>query len=145
MALYNIGGVRCQLRPFNVDQADDESEMPFARHKILGARTSHEKTAEVERKLSLEGSIFPRRAELDGRPELSLLESIQAAGQPILVLRGNSKLGWFVITRLRQEHSYLDPDGYGRKVRVSIDLEATQKSGNRSVAADIVTRLTGYV
>lgn len=146
MPLYNIGGVRCELRPFNVDEADDDSDMPFAKHRVLGGRTSHEKTAEYDRSLSLQGSIFPRKKELDGRPELALLEGIHAAGGPVLVLRGNEKLGWFVITRLRRAHTHLDGQGYGRKVRIRIEMEATQKPiGAANVAIDFLTRITSYV
>lgn len=145
MALYIIGGVRCELAPFNIDEADDESEMRHARHEVLGGTVSHEVTAQADRKLDLEGSIFPRQPQLDGRPELELLEGILADGSPILVTRGNTSLGWFVLTKLRKNHRYLDGSGVGRKVRVQISLERTQASRARSAAVDIFSRLTGYI
>ncbi len=141
MALYIIGGVRCELHPFNIDNATDDSEMPFARHEILGGRTSHEKVAQHERKLRLQGKIFPRR--IGGEAELALLESLHAAGDAVFVTRGNASLGWYRLIRISRNHQFVDERGIGRKVDLRIEMELSDRPGPAS-AAGMLTRLFGY-
>ena len=141
MSLFVIGGVRCELHPFNVDGVSDESEMPFARHQILGGRTAHERVALHDRRLRLEGKIFPRR--IGGEAELELLESLHAEGQAVMVTRGQSKLGWYVLTKIDRKHVRLDERGVGRRVDIRIEMELSQPPTS-SQGAGILTRLFGY-
>lgn len=142
MSLFMIGGVRCQLHPFNVNKLSEELEMPFARHEVLGGRTAHEKTGLHEEKLQLQGKIFPRR--IGGKAEYDMLKGLLADGSAVLVTQGQTSRGWYVITRLSGQHEHLHADGVGQKMEIRIELELSQQPSSAS-AAGLVTRLFGYV
>lgn len=141
MALFIIGGVACELHPFNVNRVSDESEMPFARHRPIGDRTVHEKMALHDRTLELRGNIYPRK--IGGEKELALIRGLHEAGKAVLIIRGKEKLGWYVIPSLRCNHTYLDERGVGRKVDIEIKLELAKKPDVAS-AQNILVEIYGY-
>jgi hypothetical protein len=142
MDLFNIGGVRCALTPFNVDSANRDGAADFAKHPIIGARESYEFMGVGVEKLSLSGKLFPRL--LGGEAELELLHSLREAGDPVMVTRGNEKLGWFHIMSLSDRHSYLSARGVGNKIEFRIELEKCDKPSS-ATGASLLVRLFGYV
>lgn len=142
MSLYNIGGVRAELHPFNLDSATMETNEDFARHAVLGGRKPFESVGHGDAAIQLRGVIFPRFS--GGLAEFGLLETLQSAAQSILVTRGNDKLGWFVIPKLRREDKFLDQTGVGQKITIQIELLKTDRPSFGS-AVGLLTQLFGYV
>ena len=140
MSLYIIGGVRARLEPFNISAAGERHAMEFAKHDVIDARPIHERTREAARDLRLSGEVFPRA--IGGRAEIALLSFLLDRGNPVLVMRGGTLLGWHVLTELRTDHEWLDPSGFGRKVRVALTIERTQRGGILETATDFA-RLFG--
>lgn len=143
MAMYVIGGVRCQLHPFNVDEAERVLTPVLARHEVMGTVTQHEKTGEPDEKLRLSGKIFPRR--FGGEAELATLKSLASTSQPIMVTQGNSVAGWYVIGRIKDKGRFLDRRGVGRMIDIDIELERTASpTFNQANVVDLAARLFTY-
>ena len=143
MSLFNVGGVVFELTPLNVEDVDHSTSSDFVKHPVMGAQQPVEFMGPGDDKLSLSGSIFPRA--LGGEAELALLEDLQRQGQAVLVTRGMSRLGWFIITSLRRRHRYLSPNGIGRKIELTIEIERAGKPESSGDASGLLTRLFGYV
>jgi len=144
MALYVIGGVVCDLHPLNVHEAVHETREDFARHPVMGAREGHEHMGPGDETLRLQGKVFPRK--FGGLSELEQLDALRAAGDPVLVMRGDgANMRWWVIRRFERTHRYLDERGIGRLVTHRIDLERTEKprGGAGGGALGLLTRLFG--
>ena len=142
MALFNIGGVRAELHPFNIDRAEHETNEDFARHPVIGARQTFESVGHGAEKLEFRGVLFPRR--IGGLAELELLQMIQSSAMAILVTRGTTVMGWFHILSVKRNDRWLDAEGTGQKVEIQIALEKTD-APSYGQAANLVTRLFGYV
>ena len=142
MALFNIGGVRAELHPFNLDRAQHETNEDFAKHPVLGARQTFESVGHGDETLQLRGTLFPRK--IGGMAEIALLTSLQQSAQAVLVTRGNENLGWFHIMRIGRDHSFLDAQGMGQKVAIRIDLELTDRPSSIDGVGDLLVRLFGY-
>lgn len=141
MSIFIIGGVRCEVWPFNVDAFSDESELAFARHKILQGSRQHEKIVHRDVDFRFGGKVFPRA--LGGEAELELLDQLHQEGSSVLVMQGPRKRGWFKITKFKRVHRFIDSRGVGRAVDFTIELENSGKP-NAAAAANMLTRLFGY-
>lgn len=116
--------------------------MPFAERRPISGTRVHERTSNRDHTLFLEGNIFPRR--LGGEAELELLNGLNEAGLPVLVMQGPRKRGWYVVRAVSEKHQFIDERGVGRKVGVKIVLESSAPpSGGAALA--MITRLFGSV
>lgn len=123
--LYTIGPLRVQIAPFNVHGIDESGATDFAVKDIVGAEPRLEFVGEGSNELSLTGRLFP--LDLDGLDELELLRQMRTSGKPQYVMRGDGKpFGWYAITSVSLKSSYLDAQGVGKLIEVSISLRRAQ-------------------
>lgn len=142
--LYMVGPLRIETWPFNVTDVGQYGGADFAVKPVVGAEQPVEFVGEGSNELSLEGVIWP--SERDG-PEalysLEMLGQMRASGRPQYVMRGDGRpLGWHVITSVATRSDYLDVDGVGRRVKVSIDLRRAPRPSAQTFFS-LVSRLLG--
>lgn len=119
--LYHLGALRITVAPFNVDSVDRTAGADFAEKSVIGAEPTLEPVGEGANTWRLKGGLFPER--IGGLSELEILDRMRLSQLPQDFVRGDGKpLGWVVVTRVNESSSYLDAQGVGRKIGVSISI-----------------------
>lgn len=119
--LLMIGPVKMTVAPFNATGWEQTRETSFASKPVLGGREPLEYVGEGAATLSVAARLFPER--FGGMAGLEILNLARASGSPQWLMRGDGGLmGWVVIERVNERHSYLDRDGVGKMVEVNISL-----------------------
>lgn len=118
--LMKIGPVVCDLA-FNIDHVGRETRRDFVEKPLVGAQPPLEDVGPGTGSLSISGRLIPGR--LGGLPQLDALRRAQETGEPQLVVRGDGAVfGFYAIDRVSDEHSYLDADGVGQVVDITVEM-----------------------
>ena len=126
--LYQIGTISLDTRPFNADEVDRDATADFAVKPLLGSLPGREFMGEGDDEITISGQLLPSK--IGGLTQLEALHAFRQAGQRMPVMRGDGKMmGWFVITRIREQHADLLRDGVGFTVDHSITLAKTSSDG----------------
>jgi phage protein U len=121
--LMKIGPVICELR-FNIDRVSRSAAHDYAVKPVVGAMPPLEDVGEGEDSLTVSGRLLPGK--LGGLTELESLRGAKETGTPQFVMRGDGvALGFFAITGLNEEHSFLDRAGVGQVVDLTITMRKT--------------------
>lgn len=128
--LFMIGSVQVDVRPFNVDQVTRSAAADLAEKATLSGRKPIEFMGPGEDTLTLSGQLLPSK--LGGLNELETVRSLMEQGAVLPVMRGDgSRLGSYMITRLREAHRDLLRDGVGFTIRHTITLKRVPDEGGQ--------------
>ena len=130
--LAQIGSVSFELLPLNIDGVSHEAAGDYAEKPVMGRRPPLEWVGEGPETYSLRGKLFPQK--FGGLDEMEALHSMRRAGLAQPFMRGDGlALGWYVIDKLSEQSSYLDPQGIGRVIEFSASLKRSDGVGGDSV------------
>lgn len=121
-----VGDLVFEVAPFNTHQVERTSQTDFAEKPILGAPPRLELVGEGGESVTMSCRIFPEA--VGGLDEMDLLRRMRQSGGPAALMRGDGEaMGWFVVTNVRELHTYLQANGVGRMVDVEISLQRAYK------------------
>lgn len=119
--LMKIGLVECDLA-FNIDAVSRETTHDYAEKPVVGAMPPLEDVGVGAEMLSVSGRLIPSK--LGGLGTLEILRRTQLTGAPQLVVRGDgSVLGFYAVQSVSDEHSFLDRDGVGQVVDITVKMQ----------------------
>ena len=132
--LYSLGALAIEVHPFNTHAVSERASTDYAVKPVAGAEPPLEHVGEGGTEMSLSGRIFPQA--LGGMDQLAILHQMRVSGLPQYLMRGDGKpLGWFAILSVDAEHSYLDAQGVGKQIDISISLRRAKAPSNQSFFA----------
>lgn len=135
--LYMLGGVMFDVAPTNLHQYTGETGGDYAPKDIVGAARPREFVGEADTTVTLAGRLFPHR--LGGLGSVAQLQGMARAGEPQMLVRGDgSVMGWFVIEKFTDDHTYLSRFGVGQMIEFEIELVKTPE---RASAGSIISTL----
>ncbi|TIQ07118.1 phage tail protein [Mesorhizobium sp.] len=119
--LMKIGLVECDLA-FNIDTHGRETTHDYAEKPVVGAMPPLEDVGVGSETLTVSGRLIPSK--LGGLGTLNILRRAQLAGTPQLVTRGDgSVFGFYVVQSISDEHAFLDRDGVGQIVDITVKMQ----------------------
>jgi len=119
--LFCLGSLSIKVVPFNVEDVSRETGFDFAAKDIMDQPRPREPAGEGDEKITFRGKLFPHR--LNGLSELEQLHAMRQSGSPQILVRGDgANLGWYLIEKVHEHSTYLNPWGVGRQIEVTIDL-----------------------
>ncbi|WP_099867837.1 phage tail protein [Pararhizobium haloflavum] len=124
--LYRLGSLAIKVHPFNVHQVGREAAADYAFKPVIGAEAPGEFVGEGANTWSFEGQLLPRK--IGGLDELEILDQMRSSGLPQYLIRGDGRpMGWVVIESVSEQSTYLDPQGVGQVITVSIRVRRAPK------------------
>jgi len=124
--LYQLGALSIKVAPFNVNAVSVDNATDYAEKPVLGVRPPLEYVGEGAEQWTMNGQLIPMK--IGGLDELDLLHSMRQSRNEQYLMRGDgTPMGWFSILQVTANHSYLDRNGVGQIITVSITLKASQK------------------
>lgn len=138
--LLNVGGVSFEVVAPNIHAFEATSDADVIEKSVAGGAKPLEFVGIGTKELKVSGRLFPKKT--GGLSSLSTLALLQASGVSQVVMRGDgTPLGWFVITRLEEKHSYLSADGVGQVIDFQIGLKRDPEGPS---AVDFFSRMGGF-
>lgn len=135
--LLSIGPIVFDLVT-NVEQYTREVAEDFARKDVVGARKPFESVGHGDETLSFTGKLFPER--LGGGGAFDALMTMMQTASPQLIVRGDGRVfGFYLITNLREQGSYLDGRGVPRMLEVEIKCERCDAPSATSALASLLS------
>lgn len=123
MPLFLIGSVLIDTFPLSADGVDRETGADYAEKELLGRLKGREFVGEGDEVITLKGKILPHNLLMNGLPMLNVLHGLRKAGEPVMVMRGTGTvMGWFVVTSVKESHTFLDPMGVGQVIDHEIKI-----------------------
>lgn len=139
--LYMLGALAIEVAPFNIADVSESGSTDYAAKPVVGIEPPLEYVGEGSNEMQLSGQIFPMA--LGGLDELELLRQMRSSGKPQYLMRGDGRpMGWFAITSADVRHGYLNSQGVGKQISVSISLRRAQTPSARSFFS-LISRLIG--
>ena len=116
----------------NPQSWDENAEMPFAKHDVVGSPPVYEYMGDGEGGFKIEGVLNP--IHFGGLGGLAALEQARVRHVPLPLMRGDYvSMGWVLIKSLTSQHSDLDAYGVGGLVTFSVGLIKTSRPGQGSI------------
>lgn len=126
--LYLLGALSIEVAPFNVHEVWETGSTDYAIKQIAGVEPPLEYVGEGANEMTLNGRLFPEA--LGGAGGLELLSQMRVSGRPQFLMRGDGRpLGWQAITHVDTGSRYLDGQGVGKLIGVSISLRRSRAPG----------------
>lgn len=124
--LYSLGPLAFKVAPMNTHGVSYSAETSYAEKAVLGAEPLLEFVGEGSNTWTMDVKLFPKK--FDGMSELQMLHQLRQAGLPLPFMRGDGAyLGWVNIKSVSEHHTYIDIDGVGRCIEISISLQRSAK------------------
>ncbi|MBB4042000.1 hypothetical protein GGR34_003685 [Microvirga flocculans] len=124
--LYQVGALTFRVTAPNIHEVELEASADYAAKDVIGSLRPLEFVGEGESVLTLRGRLFPRK--WGGLTSLDVLEQMRLSGEPHIVVRGDGRnMGWWVVERYREKHSYLGVSGVGRQIEFDIVLKKSPR------------------
>lgn len=124
--LYQFGALAIEIAPFNISDISRTGETDFVFKPVLDAEPPAERVGEGGNTLDLSGQLLPQK--LGGLDELEVLNQMRVSGHPQYLMRGDgTPLGWMVILSVTDRSTYLNSQGVGQVIAVSIKLRRAKK------------------
>lgn len=131
--LFQLGAVTFEVFPLNVDKATREVGADYAAKDVIGAPKPREFTGEADETVELSGTLWPSK--FGGLSTFEALQDIARTGEPQPLVRGDGAFyGWFLIDKVKEESTYLDARGVGRKIAFSASLTRSPRAASASGA-----------
>jgi uncharacterized protein len=129
--LMKLGPVTFQIWPFNAISYEHTHTTPFVEKPVLGVRPPLEWVGDGPETWTIEAKLFPEK--LGGLEDLQKLYQARASGKQQYLMRGDgTPMGWVGIESVREKSTYLDAQGVGKQIEVSITVKRSGKPGNGS-------------
>ncbi|MEN5300333.1 phage tail protein [Ochrobactrum sp. S1502_03] len=123
--LYMLGTLTVDTRPFSIDSMQRTASADIASKALIGAFPAKEFTGEGDDEITLSGQILPTR--IGGLDGLEIAHGMRRSGTKFPLQRGDgTRLGWFAITRITENHTDLTRDGVGFVVKHTIVMTKVQ-------------------
>lgn len=123
--LYMLGTLEIDTRPFSIDDMQRSSSAEIASKPLMGAFPSKEFTGEGDDEITLSGQLLPTK--IGGLDELEIAHGMRRSGTRFPLQRGDgTRLGWFAITRISENHTHLGRDGVGFVIKHTIVMTKVQ-------------------
>ena len=134
--LLMVGPLQFDVAPMNAHQITRAAATDYAKKEVVGRRKIYEHVGEGDDKRSIKCKLFPFK--LGGLGALQLLHNLRQSGVAQYCVRGDGiALGWFVIISATEEHNYLNADGVGQMIDVTIELERADNPGAEVAFANL--------
>lgn len=134
--LLQIGPLQFDVAPMNAHELTRDAAADYARKDIIGRRKGYEFVGEGDEKRTIKGKLFPLKT--GGLGALQLLHSLRQSGTAQYLVRGDgAALGWFVITNVGEVHTYLDRNGVGQVIEVTVSIERADSPGAQAAFASL--------
>jgi uncharacterized protein len=142
--LYMLGPLRIEVWPFNVDHVSESRGADYAVKAVVGAEQPLEFVGEGANEITLDGLVWPAERGGEGAlGSIELLSQMRSSGKPQYLMRGDGKpFGWFAILGVSTRSDFLDRDGVGKRVGVSISLRRAAKPSAQTFFS-LISRLVG--
>lgn len=125
MMLYMLGTLAIDTRPFSIDDMQRSASADIASKPLMGAFPGKEFTGEGDDEITLSGQLLPTK--IGGLEELEIAHEMRRSGTKFPLQRGDgTRLGWFAITRISENHTNLTRDGIGFVVKHTIVMTKVQ-------------------
>jgi len=119
--LMVLGALTFKVWPFNPTGTGSDSGGEYVEKPVMGRRPPLEFVGDASEDFTISVRLFP--AKLGGLGSLDQLHTIRKSGIPQYLMRGDGvPLGWFVVTNVSEQSSYLDARGVGQQIDVEITL-----------------------
>ncbi|WP_404291568.1 phage tail protein [Microvirga sp. RSM25] len=140
--LYQVGALTFRVSTPNIHEVELEAAADYVAKDVIGVLRPLESVGEGESMLTLRGRLFPRK--WGGTSSLDLLERMRVSGEPQIVVRGDGRnMGWWVVARYREQHSYLGTNGVGRQIDYEVALKKSPKAATALGYFSTIMRLIG--
>lgn len=144
--LYQLGPLTIDTFPFETHDVNRRSGADFAAKDVVGVQRPREFMGEGDEYIVLIGTLFPlRMQQLYGRSgldELATLNTIRAAGQPNILVRGDgANLGWFLVEDVQERNTRLMATGVGKIIEYELRLVKSPTSASAASMLDVLTSL----
>ncbi len=125
MMLYMLGTLAIDTRPFSIDDMQRSASADIASKPLMGAFPGKEFTGEGDDEITLSGQLLPTK--IGGLEELEIVHEMRRSGTKFPLQRGDgTRLGWFAITRISENHTHLTREGVGFVVKHTIVMTKVQ-------------------
>lgn len=122
--LMQLGATTFEVVPMNTHETAFAGEASHVDKAVMGRRPPLEFVGEGPDTRTLSCRLFP--AKFGGLSSLDELHQQRISGKALPLMRGDgTPLGWYVIERINERASYLDPHGVGQVVEVELSLKRT--------------------
>lgn len=119
--LFLLGALSFEIWPLNPTGTDSDSGGDYVEKPVMGRRPPLEFVGEATENFSFSAVLFPEK--LGGLEKLDQLHAIRKSGIPQYLMRGDGKpLGWFGVTAVKEQGTYLSAKGVGQQINVEISL-----------------------
>ena len=131
---YLLGAVGIDTRPLSADSVRRQATGGLVAKPTMGGRQRKEKTGEGEDDITITGTLLPSR--IGGLTELEALHAMRRASTRFPLMRGDgTRLGWYAIKDITEDHREIGRDGVGFEVQYSVTME---QAGEEAGAAQSV-------
>ncbi len=139
--LYMLGSVLFEVAPVNLHEVSREYGHDHAAKDVIGAMKPMEAMGPSTGSVSLSGKLITHRFGAGG---FGALQAMAAAGDPQMLMRGDgAALGWFVVEKVKEKHTYLGPTGFGRIVEFDIELKQSPTGASAGAMFSLLLGLFG--
>ncbi|KAB2801623.1 phage tail protein [Brucella anthropi] len=123
--LYMLGTLTIDTRPFSIDEMQRTASADIASKPLINAFPGKEFTGEGDDEITLSGQILPTK--IGGLNELEIAHEMRRNGTRFPLQRGDgTRLGWFAITRITENHTNLTRNGVGFVLKHTIVMTRVQ-------------------
>lgn len=120
--LAQLGSTLFEIYPLNAHEMSLDSAADFAEKSVMGRRPTLEFMGEGAETRTISCRIYPNK--FGGLSSVDDLHAQRAAGKALPYMRGDgAAIGWFVIERITEKASYLDPTGVGQVIEVEVQIK----------------------
>lgn len=140
MMLMVLGALAFEVWPFNPTGTGSESGGEYVEKPVMGRRPPLEFVGEATENFTISAKLFP--AKLGGLGSLDQLHAIRKSGIPQYLMRGDGvPLGWYVVSNIGEQSSYLDAKGVGQQIEVEISLRRADAPQDADFFATVIGML----
>lgn len=123
--LYMLGTLTIDTRPFSIDEMQRTASADIASKPLMNAFPGKEFTGEGDDEITLSGQLLPTK--VGGLNELEIAHEMRRSGTRFPLQRGDgTRLGWFAITRITENHTNLTRNGVGFVLKHTIVMTRVQ-------------------
>lgn len=140
--LYQLGALTFRVVSPNIHETELEAAADYAAKDVIGRLRPLEAVGEGESVFTLRGRLYPRK--WGGLRSFDVLDDMRVEQEPQILVRGDGQnLGWWVVERYREKHTYLSRTGVGRLIEYEIILKKSPRPMSALGYFRTVMRLIG--
>lgn len=123
MALFQLGSFTFELRSLAPHLFSRADAWRWEETPRLSGEAALQYLGRGTGELTLEATLFPGRLTGHDDATVETIRAVASAGLPLPLIRGDLRMiGWYSITSVEEEHTYLDRAGRPRRAGVVLSL-----------------------